>query len=1349
MPRSRTLTVSRLILSLSAVIFAAGLPARAGGVVSDCTETALRAALAGGGTVTFSCSGTITLTNTVVITTPTVLDGTSQQVVLSGGGAVRVLENRSATTLRNLTISNGLDYQVAGVRNTTGALTMENCTVSDNEVRSDLDHMVDGAAGVYHYGGILTLTGCSFVGNRTSGVPGPAAVSAFKSGTFFNVNTPANIAVSITNCTFAGNVSTNGYTLTFGNGQRVRMSHCTVAGNTAVSQSGLVLTAAHASVSACVFGGNQGRVVIGFADAGYNLFQDSAPTTLHATSRTGLDPLLGALDTHGGQTLCFLPQAGSPLVNRADPLGTLARDQRGVLRPQGILRDIGAVEVEATGATNLGVILFPVEAALQVMEGGHRSIALSRIGGQAREVRVRVFTQAGSALAGIDFEPIDTEVVFAPGEISQTVILRPINDAEVEPPKTLTLHLEVLTESFAPAFNPLPITIVSQDIDYRFAAPTQVLSESAGTLTLTIHRASDQAIASAVPVSHSGGTATANADFRLKNMTAQFTATQTVATVTVDLLGDSLYEETETILFALDSSGASGKVQTVSLVDDDPRLLGFAVPQLKVAEGAGSALLLVERTATSTGEVSVAYATVPGSAVAGEDYASSSGVLHFLAGQRVETLEIPLVSDAVEEGDQAFSVVLSAITGAASLVNSNLTVVIQDAIHTLNDCTQSSLEAALAQGGTVRFNCDGTVILGRTLNINQGVYLDANGHAVALEAITNIRLANVAAGSTLHLNGLIWQGGYVKPATATGLQTELPGLGGAIALSNAVLRASATRFQYNSALGGDREYNTDNGSQKAGPAMGGAVYALRSALDFEDCQWVGNQAQVGANPFSKVGMNAQGGALHAQGCAVRMHHCVLEGNRVNGGTNFGNTDGSAYGGAVSALESLVHLTACEFRANIVQDTQEIGRHAYGAGVYLDAGTWSRVRECLFADNIAKGGDGFYLRKIPGHAQGAGVWNAGSLEALSCTFDGNQALGGGSGGGTVHTEGAGGGLWNQGRLLLENCTFHGNLAAGGEGSGVYFEKSSGIGGGLANQGGQIDARNCSWVANTARWSSQIQRAWAPIAVRHGGGLYNGGGPVTLANCLFNHNEGEGNVWGAVQDLGHNLSSDGTGMNHASSLANTDALTGPLVDLGGQVPVVPLLAGSPALDAADALHLPATDARGVARPQGSAGDIGAYEASPGSVLLGRISIPVAYSPTAMVVRVDGAQATWLDAQWFRIAPTNAGVHVITPSHPDWVFVPPSRTVSLPQIPGNLEFAAHRRHSLELVPPSLGGAGITFFGTPGQQVELMATPSLVPASWTSLGTHRADDSGILLLPLDPSQPTRVYRFDLIPEP
>ena len=65
-------------------------PAHAGGVVSVCDEAHLLAALAGGGTVTFTCSGTITLTAEITIAADTTIDGSGQTVTISGNNAVRV-----------------------------------------------------------------------------------------------------------------------------------------------------------------------------------------------------------------------------------------------------------------------------------------------------------------------------------------------------------------------------------------------------------------------------------------------------------------------------------------------------------------------------------------------------------------------------------------------------------------------------------------------------------------------------------------------------------------------------------------------------------------------------------------------------------------------------------------------------------------------------------------------------------------------------------------------------------------------------------------------------------------------------------------------------------------------------------------------------------------------------------------------------------------------------------------------------------------------------------------------------------------------------------------------------------
>ena len=71
--------------------------ARAAGVVgsgspASCTEAALDAALAGGGTITFDCGGahTITVTSQKKINATTTIDG-GGMITLSGGDSTRIL----------------------------------------------------------------------------------------------------------------------------------------------------------------------------------------------------------------------------------------------------------------------------------------------------------------------------------------------------------------------------------------------------------------------------------------------------------------------------------------------------------------------------------------------------------------------------------------------------------------------------------------------------------------------------------------------------------------------------------------------------------------------------------------------------------------------------------------------------------------------------------------------------------------------------------------------------------------------------------------------------------------------------------------------------------------------------------------------------------------------------------------------------------------------------------------------------------------------------------------------------------------------------------------------------------
>ncbi|MBX3746725.1 MAG: hypothetical protein KF833_15560 [Verrucomicrobiae bacterium] len=128
--------------------------------VDSCTEEALATALLGGGTVTFGCSGTILLEQPLKIEADTVIDGSGQQVVLDGGGRVRIFEVQDATRLelRQLTLVNGF-HAGADANPETG------------EAASD---GMGGAVWVGD-GGHLLVSECVFEGHQVRGGAGAGA----------------------------------------------------------------------------------------------------------------------------------------------------------------------------------------------------------------------------------------------------------------------------------------------------------------------------------------------------------------------------------------------------------------------------------------------------------------------------------------------------------------------------------------------------------------------------------------------------------------------------------------------------------------------------------------------------------------------------------------------------------------------------------------------------------------------------------------------------------------------------------------------------------------------------------------------------------------------------------------------------------------------------------------------------------------------------------------------------------------------------------------------------------------------------------------------------------------------
>jgi hypothetical protein len=111
-----------------------------------------------------------------------------------------------------------------------------------------------------------------------------------------------------------------------------------------------------------------------------------------------------------------------------------------------------------------------------------------------------------------------------------------------------------------------------------------------------------------------------------------------------------------------------------------PGTLQFSAPTYSVNETGGSVTITVTRTGGSSGAVTVHYATANGTATAGADYTTSTGTLSWPSGDTAaKTFAIPILTDALVEGNETVLLSLTSPTGGASLGTAAATLTIIDA----------------------------------------------------------------------------------------------------------------------------------------------------------------------------------------------------------------------------------------------------------------------------------------------------------------------------------------------------------------------------------------------------------------------------------------------------------------------------------------------------------------------------------------------------------------------------------------------------------------------------------------------------------------------------------------------
>lgn len=131
---------------------------------------------------------------------------------------------------------------------------------------------------------------------------------------------------------------------------------------------------------------------------------------------------------------------------------------------------------------------------------------------------------------------------------------------------------------------------------------------------------------------------------------------------------------------------ANGYFQFGSPTGNNGGNISLQFSNYSVSEGGGSVTLTVVREGGSDGTVSIDYATLNGTAIAGQDYSARSGRLTFLDGQTSKSIVIPISDDGSNEGNETFNVTIDNLIGDATLLAPRTaTVLIDD-----NDSVQAN-----------------------------------------------------------------------------------------------------------------------------------------------------------------------------------------------------------------------------------------------------------------------------------------------------------------------------------------------------------------------------------------------------------------------------------------------------------------------------------------------------------------------------------------------------------------------------------------------------------------------------------------------------------------------------------
>lgn len=569
---------------------------------------------------------------------------------------------------------------------------------------------------------------------------------------------------------------------------------------------------------------------------------------------------------------------------------------------------------------------------------------------------------------------------------------------------------------------------------------------------------------------------------------------------------------------------------------------------------------------------------------------------------------------------------------------------------TPGSCTAAALAAAVDGGGEISFNCGSaphTITLAAPLEITAPSTTIDGGGLITLRGQNSQLIVHRTFGligsSVLTLRNLTITGGRASGANATAN-------GGAI---ESVFEAANPVFKpslvvENVVFNDNDATVTSLSSGDAYDYGGGAIYSRGGAVTVRNSRFEGNDA-----------VNGAGGAIHILQSGLTIEDSSFTNNTAIGATPADSLGGAIYIDGLGGEGGLFRVLRSSF----------VNNRAYNSGgaIYVNMYENSSGAEILsssFENNAVVGG----ARAQGGAIGGGGTSLGGATGNPSVTigeslFSANSVRRTAGFGGNASEDGSGGALAfpQRVRLRIGNSSFAGNQAFGSSfnanGGALY----------VVNNSDQFEIVNSTFANNFAGWVGGAVSN-STLGDRPGG---------RVRNTLFVDNTADNgpNDWNIQQHCSSELAHDGRSLQFPARLTGANFFNDvtcfqgksapeqtadpqfrnpslqPLADNGGPTRTMAITAASPARDAG--ASCPGLDQRGVARPQGAACDLGAFElvlalgVSPALLAVGAPDRSVLLSGESFdrssVAQVDGADrpTTFVNARLLRVELSAADV------------------------------------------------------------------------------------------------------------